>query len=528
MASRRDELNAYTAARKRTVGAFLLPSGGGNDEDAPRPVKAVLPSVVIGVVIVAGFAMWGVIKPAAPKGWDSGTNIIQGKQSTTRYVVLPGDKGTRVLHQVLNMSSARLVLLANAKVVIVEDKVLDAYPNHGATIGIPYAPDKLPKSDVAYQTNKKWSVCNSPGTEEKAPPNQAVFVAADKDATRLADPKLVLGPGESMFVQAPLDTAGLAGRFMVDRTGTRHLIGSATSSDTANDIIAGSLYGSDAADKPQRVTEDWLRTLEVGHAIEFQTPPQFKANQVTQSQLKQLSKAEERRVGRVLNYDKSFFMVGVDKLYEVSPFQAKLALSNPDLGKTYDGAPAKLYTLSANEYAALKSVMDENSMKDPDDLPNETPTGKAVNHEGRNRLCSTFEGMDGNKIKRSVWADTEYPTKIDPGAASARVSPGHGLLFRALDSNDQGGSGRNFLITETGLRYLVPANNDGGKAGASASAAPKDPAQEQQPGQEQANENQARLGFDKVTPVPVPMLWAKLVPAGPVLSKSDALQPQLA
>lgn len=29
MASRRDELNAYTFARKRTVGAFLLPGGGG-------------------------------------------------------------------------------------------------------------------------------------------------------------------------------------------------------------------------------------------------------------------------------------------------------------------------------------------------------------------------------------------------------------------------------------------------------------------------------------------------------------------
>ncbi|BFV57054.1 type VII secretion protein EccB [Kitasatospora sp. CMC57] len=526
MASRRDELNAYTAARKRTVGAFLLPSGGGNDEDAPRPVKAVLPSVVIGVVIVAGFAMWGVIKPAAPQGWDSGSNIIQGKQSTTRYVVLPGDKNTKVLHQVLNMSSARLVLPANAKVVIVEDKVLDAYPNHGATIGISYAPDKLPKADVAGRTDKKWSVCNSPGEDEKKPPNQAVFVAADKDAARLADPKLVLGPGESMYVQAPTDSAGLAGQFMVDRTGTRHLIGSATSTRTENELIAGSLYGSDGALKPQRVTEDWLRTLAVGEAIEFQTPPDFKDNQVVPSRLTQLTKPEERRVGRVLNYDKSYFMVGVDSLYAISPFQAKVALNNPKLGKTYDGAPAKIYTLSAAEYAALRSVMQEAPMKDAADIPDEMPTGKAVNHEGRNRLCSTFEGMDGTKIKRSVWAAPEYPAPIAAGASSARVSPGHGLLFRSQESTDPNGPGANFLITETGLRYPVPTNNDGTKAGAS--AAPKDPGQEQQPAQEQPNENQARLGFDKVTPVPVPSLWANLVPAGPSLNRSDALQPQLA
>ncbi|MFJ9522768.1 type VII secretion protein EccB [Kitasatospora sp. NPDC101801] len=527
MASRRDELNAYTAARKRTVGAFLLPSGGGNDEDAPRPVKAVLPSVVIGVVIVAGFAMWGVIKPAAPKGWDGGGNIIQGKQSTTRYVILPGDKGAKVLHQVLNMSSARLVLPANAKVVIVEDKVLDAYPNHGATIGIPYAPDKLPKAEVAGQTDKKWSVCNSPGAEEKAPPNQAVFVAAGKDATRLADPKLMLGAGESMYVQAPLDTAGLQSTFMVDRTGTRHLIGNATSQPNEKALIAGSLYGSDMANKPQRVTEDWLQTLATGEPIGFQTPPGFVKDKPVSSKLDQLAKPEERKVGRLLNYDKSYFMVGVDKLYSVSPFQAKLALSNPDLPKAaYGGAPAKLYQLSAGEYAALSSVVEP--LNDAADIPDEMPTGKAVNHEGRNRLCSTFEGMDGTKIKRSVWAGAEYPAPVDAGASSARVSPGHGLLFRAMDSNDPASSGRNYLITETGLRYPVPTNNDGGKAGAS--AAPKEPAAEQQPaGQEQqANENQARLGFDKVTPVPVPLLWAKLVPAGPVLSKNDALQPQLA
>src|SRR5437870_3798781 len=89
MASRRDELNAYTFARKRMVGAFLQPSVGGNDEDAPRPVRAVLPSIVVAAVITAGFGMWGVIKPSAPVGWNDGKSIIQGKDSTTRYVVLP-------------------------------------------------------------------------------------------------------------------------------------------------------------------------------------------------------------------------------------------------------------------------------------------------------------------------------------------------------------------------------------------------------------------------------------------------------
>src|SRR5437879_2808749 len=59
MAKRRDELAAYTFARKRTVAAFLAPSPGGSDEGAPRPVHMVMPSLAVGVVLVVGFIAWG-------------------------------------------------------------------------------------------------------------------------------------------------------------------------------------------------------------------------------------------------------------------------------------------------------------------------------------------------------------------------------------------------------------------------------------------------------------------------------------
>lgn len=524
MASRRDELNAYTSARKRTVGAFLLPSGGGNDEDAPRPVKAVLPSVVIAVVIVAGFAMWGVIKPAAPKGWGDGNNIIQGKQSATRYVILPSTdpkrKGEKVLHQVLNISSAKLVLPANAKVVFVADKVLDAYPHHGATIGIPYAPDKLPTSAVAG-TEKFWSVCNRPGSDQNKPPNQAVFVAADADAKRLTDAKLLLGPGQSMYVEGPLNN-GAASRYLIDNQGIRHVIGQPTATKNERNQIAGSLFGSDQVENPQRVTQEWLDTLDAGEAIKYKLPDDFKDDKVVDSKLRITSNKAAQRVGRVVQYDRSYFMVGTTSLYAISPFQAHLAISDARLAKVYDNKKAEIHQLTAADYAALKDSVDPNAMKDTDDMPNDEPAELAVNVKDRTVLCSTFMGMgDGGKIKRTVWADTRYPADVPTGAASARVSPGHGVLFKGLDDLSDLTSGFQFLITETGLRYPVPTGNDGGKKGSTASAEPKEPEQ-----QEQANANQARLGFEKVTAVPVPMLWAKLVPIGPVLSKDGALQAQ--
>ena len=48
MASRRDELNAYTFAKRRTVAAFLQPSPTGSEEGAPRPLRAVLPGAIVG------------------------------------------------------------------------------------------------------------------------------------------------------------------------------------------------------------------------------------------------------------------------------------------------------------------------------------------------------------------------------------------------------------------------------------------------------------------------------------------------
>ncbi|WP_461715732.1 type VII secretion protein EccB, partial [Streptomyces sp. DSM 41036] len=105
MASRRDELNAYTFAKRRLIAQFLQPNPTGSEEGAPRPLRAVLPGAIIGVVILAGFGAWGMFKPVAPKEWDKPhENVIIASESTTRYVVLKtGDK--KQLHPVLNMSS---------------------------------------------------------------------------------------------------------------------------------------------------------------------------------------------------------------------------------------------------------------------------------------------------------------------------------------------------------------------------------------------------------------------------------------
>ncbi|MDH6128584.1 type VII secretion protein EccB [Kitasatospora sp. GP82] len=527
MASRRDELNAYTFARKRMVGAFLLPSGGGSDEDAPRPVRAVLPSLVVAAVVVAGFGMWGVIKPTAPKGWDDGKNIIQGTQSTTRYVVLVDPKtNVKVLHQVLNMASARLVLPAGAKVVPVVDSALDAYKDHGATIGIQYAPDKLPSSEDAA-TPKLWSVCDRPGNGEiQATINQSLFIAADTDKKKLERPDLVLAPGQWLFVQGPQETDDRPGsEYLIDSQGLKHAVGDFDTTAIERTGLEAALFGSDA--KPQQVTKEWLDTLGNGAPVKF---PQVPGARNGAASTVRISQPSERKVGRLLTYqNKTFYVVGSDRLFEITAFQAELMRSSPALRNIYDGTP-KLAELSPGDYATLKGSMDSTTLKDTSDLPKEQPAEHAVNFsangKGRTVLCSTYEGMDGKNVKRTVWADTDYPAAVSSASATAHVSPGHGLLYRAVDGN--GGvdsSGSTFLITETGLRYSVPSSMDGPSG--QASAAPSQPADPQAgSAQPQANEAQARLGYDKVQPSLVPRWWSDLVSPGPVLSTAAAVQPQ--
>lgn len=189
MASRRDELNAYTFAKRRMLAAFLQPSPSGSEEGAPRPLRAVVPSLVVGVLVLGVFGAWGMFKPTAPAGWDEpGTRVIVGKQSTTRYVVLETDGVTR-LHPVLNLASARLLMKdASYRVVQVSDEVLDSGKlPRGPILGIPYAPDRLPSAEEAGEA-KRWAVCAQPGGKDgKGTVQEATFVLADADRKRTDD-----------------------------------------------------------------------------------------------------------------------------------------------------------------------------------------------------------------------------------------------------------------------------------------------------------------------------------------------------
>lgn len=516
MASRKDQLNAYTFARKRTVAAFLQPSPSGSEEGAPRPLRAVLPSMVVGALVLVGFGAWGLIKPTAPKGWDTpGAYIIVGSDSTTRYVVLQdvdahGKKGPKQLHPVLNFASAKLLLdQGKGQVIKVSESELDnGRIPHGATIGIPYAPDRLPGADDAG-TAKKWAVCERPGAQQ-GKSDKAVFVLGGRDSDAVEGRGRLAG-GQTLFVR---DARGT--EYLVDPHGTRYQL----ADDSDRDLMRRVLFGDVA--QPQLVTDDWLASLNQGSTISFPTLPGWGET----SSVTTLDGAH-RKVGMVLEAKSNDsttekYVVMRDRVERVSDFTANLLLRSPQARQLYPGGVPEA------QEVALSAV---NPGPVPFEAEKHWPTEQStpVNTAGapggkRSVSCSVYRGKVGadGRPSLSVWAGGDYPADIASGATSAYVTAGTGLLYRQFEGHSTS-TGQTYLVTDTGLRYSVPLNGDSdADKPVTGNAAPSGDGT----GQEQLGQAQIRLGYQNVKPVPVPANWSGFLPKGPTLDTKSAAQPQ--
>lgn len=521
MASRKDQLNAYTFARKRTVAAFLQPSPSGSEEGAPRPLRTVLPTCVVGALVVVVFGAWGLIKPSAPQGWsEPGKNVIVGSESTTRYVVLETD-GKKQLHPVLNLASARLLLdSAKYQVIKVKESVLDSGKiPHGATIGIPYAPDRLPSADEAGKA-KKWAVCERPGAGSGADAvDRAVFVLAGSDSDVVDDAHRITGE-QALYV-----TDKKGAEYLVDPAGTRFLIGGKNWSKkppARMELLRRTLFGQGA--RPQLVSDEWLASLNEGAPLVFPQVPGYG----TQSKVHvpgldfpnlNVGMVLQTTQGRVERY-----VVLDDSVQPISELVARLLLSSEEAMSIYPDSNPRELTVPQAAITPDPTVFAGNYHW-PKRIPTEANSAsKAAG--SRNVSCSVYRGsVDAQgRPNLSVWAGTSYPAQIVDGASSAYVTPGSGLLFKELTGKNTGG-GSLYLVTDTGLRYSVPSNNDT-EAKNPVTGSTSGGSDQQNSAQQQANQAQIRLGYANVTPLPAPRNWSGFLPKGPTLDTSSAAQPQ--
>ncbi|WP_299533138.1 type VII secretion protein EccB [uncultured Streptomyces sp.] len=512
MASRRDELNAYTFAKRRLIAQFLQPNATGSEEGAPRPLRAVVPGAIVGVVVLAVFGAWGMFKPVAPSKWDTpNENVIVANKSTTRYVVLRTD-GKVQLHPVLNMASARLLLDPDKnKVVTVDESVLDnGEIPHGATLGIPYAPDRLPDAGEAG-TAKRWVVCERPGEGGRAI-QKAAFVLAARDRGTVDTKGGRLHGGELMYVEAPDRT-----RYVVDAAGRAYPVAA------DDELLLRTLVGETAPGEPrspQRVSAQWLATLHTGDPITFPTVPTPGADAGVGGDLDPALD----KVGTVLKATAGTktqsYVVLPGRVAPVSDFTAKLLLSSRALLSLEQQGAA-----DAVSAAAIEPGVPFNQDKTWPAAAPEAVNSPSTTAGSRNTVCNVLRGVDGKTgaTTLSTWAGTGFPATLPTGSSSAYVTPGSGQLYRQFKGSDTA-SGFLFLVTDTGLRYAMQSNGDSAEddAGIGESGSVK----EKQARMQEAQQAQNRLGYAKVDPAPIPAAWSVLLPTGPRLSTGAARQPQ--
>ncbi|MFH8570675.1 type VII secretion protein EccB [Streptomyces sp. NPDC017993] len=543
MASRRDELNAYSFARKRTNAAFLKPLPNGSIESAPRPLKAVLPSVLVGVLILVGFGACGILKPVAPKGWDEvGKNVIVGDKSTTRYIVLNSGKGAdkqKLLHPILNLASARLLLDPKFKVVQVKEEELDGKLPHGPAIGIPYAPDRLPDTEEADKP-KTWAVCNRPGSGEKSKTQQAVFVLGGKDK-QLVEDRGKLDTDQALYVEDPEGK-----KWLVDHSGTAFEFDSTaagnvsppqgrekTNSDLRRIIFSGA--------EPQKVSAEWMATV-------IKSPVPIFMPRVTGAGGKTLAKGAPEKyntIGTVLVAgDGQKYVVVQDGVELVSNFIAKLLLEGQNAQDLHPGGgeltaqPVATGSIDPKRDDTDRFVKFMGKVGSTDmDLPwpsdtvnmannfkEGSQTGGLVTPTENGVSCSVYTGTntkapgEAGKLlgypngvpNMQTWVGKDYPAKIASGASSY-VTPGSGLLYQQI-STPEAKSGPLFLTTDTGLRYAVPRNNDSADKGGKAD--------------DEQNKAQIHLGYEGAHPPAILKAWSELLSEGPSLDVPSAAKPQ--
>ncbi|CAL9308766.1 MULTISPECIES: type VII secretion protein EccB [unclassified Streptomyces] len=508
MASRRDELNAYTFAKRRLVAQFVQPNSTGSEEGAPRPLRGVLPGVIVGVVVLAVFGAWGMFRPVAPKNWDSpGENVIIASKSTTRYVVLKTGK-TKQLHPVLNMASAKLLLNPDKGTVIkVDESVLDnGKIRHGATLGIPYAPDRLPDAKEAGAA-KRWAVCERPGEGGRAI-QKAAFVFADREKSR-TDGEGRLSGGDLLYVEGP---APERTRYIVDGAGTAYPVKN-------NELLLRQLVGQGRT--PQRVSAGWLDTLHKGDEVDF---PSIEGTPGAPANVPGELDDEVNKVGMVLTATdgtkKQQYVVLPGRVAPVTDFTAKLLLNSRELIEL--GQDGQATSVSAAAFQPGEAFGADK--KWPRHAPK--PVNSASTDEGsRNTVCNVLREVDedNGSTTLSTWAGDAFPAPLPTGSSSAYVTPGTGLLFRQF-SGANTRAGFLFLVTDTGLRYAMQSNGDNpaddSGIGSSGSA------EEKKARLLEAQQAQNRLGYKDVDPQPVPAAWSAFLPTGPRLSTAAARQPQ--
>ncbi|MGZ8178600.1 type VII secretion protein EccB [Williamsia sp. SKLECPSW1] len=426
-------------------------------------VKAIIVGTVLMLLVLGGAVAFSIFKPQGSVG-DS--KILISKQSGQLYVLIDDQ-----LRPVLNLASARLAVGDSAAPNSVSDSVLAGY-RRGPQIGIPGAPSNLAARTAPGLS--EWSLCDrlDEPRDTRARPTVGVVAGAPAD-----DGARALGADDALFVRN-----GDA-YFLIYRN-TRAAI------DPSDSIVRQTLGLQDAT--PRSASAALLDAIPPSRAITEPTISGFGG--ASQFGL------NGARIGSIVSVSSLDATQGQDQLFVVlSDGVQQISPLVGDLIRAKENISAQPIEVSQGQIAGVPRVQD----LPVDGFPETAP--RIVDGTSTTTLCFRWARDGDEKARLATTLDGDFPVS-DPkrmvptvGASTSGVSadlayipPGRGYYVRSTGVEpDSSRSGTDFFISDTGVRYGVPAG----------SAQP--------------------LGLSD--PLPAPYAIIGLLPPGPALAKSSAL-----
>jgi len=399
--SRSDQLHSYQFAVRRVVSAVAAHESNPARPPGRRAGVMLLAGALVAALGLAGFAVWGLLQPGGSTRWRSGQAVIVEKESGAKFVYLDG-----VLHPVANYASALLILGSAKPATISVARRSLAGVARGAPLGIPGAPDALPRRRDLV--GGPWSVCGvgvrsvvlagSAPRGGSALRSDALLVSTPDGAVHL------LWNGRRALVREPSTVLGM-------------LVWGAPRP------VAAALVNA------LPVAADIARVPVAGRGQPF--PPLAGA-----------------RIGQVFLVDGRQHAVALaGGLAPVTPFQAALLIGDPaTVDRVRQTAPTPL---PPGEYAALPKTTFPGSW---DGLPVEVP--RLATPDPAATVCTVAGGglVVGSAPPRGAAISVASVGLAD----EVSLPPGRGavVLSRAApDATD----GVLYLVTDLGVRYQVPS-----------------------------------------------------------------------
>lgn len=404
MQTQRDHVHAYQFMVRRMTSALVDGDPSALEPPARRSLTGLVIGVVLALLVAVGFGVFGIIVPGGNYVWQQPGAILIEEETGTRYVMLDG-----TLHPTLNQASAMLLAGKDAAMHTISRNSLAGLP-HGAPVGIPGAPDPLPRPDALYRG--ALLLCLSIPDDGGAASATLLPAGSGLTEPSIQDYLLVRGPDGVNY---------LAWR------GVKHRL--------ADDAVAVAL-GLPAAVEVPRLWLDLLRDgPEIGPAdIPGAGEPGREVG------------GARRDVGQLFEQPTSggrqFFVLLRDGLARLSETDFTLLAARADAGRPLPITPAEVVGTPESRDTSLR-----------DRLPDLTGVRPIRTVE---RSVCVSQVPTGTRVVSGIVLARRVPASASPGEVGVLLPPSSGLLVGAVPIPDGQRKPDRYLITDQGRVYPVP------------------------------------------------------------------------